>query len=259
MIAADPSLRIESDGETGQTLLAGMGQLHLEIAIERLALEHGVVVSTGKPLVAYHSTLRKMVRTEYRHVKQGGGPGQWAHVVLEVGPTERGTGFVFEDRIKGGAITREYIRGVERGVRDAMENGLLGGHRVVDVRVALLDGEMHSNDSSELAFQTAGMFAFRQAAAQAEPVLLEPVMHLEVTCPEPDVGAVIGDVGRRRGQVLGIEARNDDRVVRAEVPLAETFGYADALGSITHGRGRFTLEPARYEPVPESVMKTIAK
>jgi len=258
MIAADPSLRIESDSETGQTLLAGMGQLHLEIAIERLAMEHGVVVSTGKPLVAYHSTLRKMVKTEYRHVKQGGGPGQWAHVVLEVGPTARGTGFVFEDRIKGGAITREYIRGVERGVRDAMEYGLLGGHRVVDVRVTLLDGEMHSNDSSELAFQTAGLFAFRQAAAQAEPVLLEPVMLLEVTCPEPDVGTVIGDVGRRRGQVLGIEARNDDRVVRAEVPLAESFGYADALGSLTHGRGRFTLEPARYDMVPESVMKAIA-
>jgi elongation factor G len=259
MIAADPSLRIESDSETGQTLLAGMGQLHLEIAVERLATEHRVMVNTGKPLVAYHSTLRKSVRTDYRHVKQGGGPGQWAHVVLEVGPTPRGTGFVFEDRIKGGAINREYIRGVERGVRDAMENGLLGGHRVVDVRVALLDGEMHSNDSSELAFQTAGMFAFRQAAAQAEPVLLEPVMLLEVTCPEPDVGAVIGDVGRRRGQVLGIEARNDDRVVRAEVPLAESFGYADSLGSLTHGRGRFTLEPARYEVVPDSVMKAIAK
>jgi len=258
MIAADPSLRIETDNETGQTLLAGMGQLHLEIAIERLALEHHVVVSTGKPLVAYHSTLRKTARVDYRHVKQGGGPGQWARVVLEVGPSPRGTGFVFEDRIKGGSITREYIRGVEKGVRDAMENGLCGGHRVVDVRATLLDGEMHSNDSSELAFQTAGMFAFRQAAAQAEPVLLEPVMHLEVTCPEPDVGTVIGDVGRRRGQVLGIETRNDDRVVRAEVPLAESFGYADSLGSLTHGRGRFTLEPARYDEVPASVMKTIA-
>jgi elongation factor G len=258
MIAADPSLRIETDNETGQTLLAGMGQLHLEIALERLATEHHVGVTSGKPLVAYHSTLRKTVRTEYRHVKQGGGPGQWAHVVLEVGPTARGTGFVFEDRIKGGAINREYVRGVERGVRDAMENGLLGGHRVVDVRVVLVDGEMHSNDSSELAFQTAGMFAFRQAAAQAEPVLLEPVMLLEVTSPEAEIGAVIGDVGRRRGQVLGIEARNDDRVVRAELPLAESFGYADSLGSLTHGRGRFTLEPARYDAVPESVMKLIA-
>ncbi len=259
MIAADPSLRIESDGETGQTLLAGMGQLHLEIAVERLAMEHHVVVRTGKPLVAYHSTLRRTVQTEYRHVKQGGGPGQWARVVLEVGPTPRGAGFVFEDRIKGGAITREYIRGVEKGVRDAMENGLLGGHRVVDVRVTLLDGEMHSNDSSELAFQTAGMFAFRQAAAQADPILLEPVMLLEVTCPEPDVGVVIGDVGRRRGQVLGIEARHDDRVVRAELPLAESFGYADSLGSLTHGRGRFTMEPARYDAVPDSIMKAIAR
>ena len=259
MIAADPSLRIETDTETGQTLLAGMGQLHLEIAIERLAMEHHVVVATGKPFVAYHSTLRRTVRTEYRHVKQGGGPGQWAQVVLEVGPTPRGTGFVFEDRIKGGAITREYIRGVERGVRDAMDNGLLGGHRVVDVRVALLDGEMHSNDSSELAFQTAGMFAFRQAAGLAEPMLLEPVMLLKVTAPEAEIGAVIGDVGRRRGQMLGIDARGDDRVVRAEVPLAETFGYADALGSLTHGRGRFTMEPARYDEVPDAVRKAIVE
>jgi elongation factor G len=250
MVAADPSLRLESDADTGQTLLAGMGQLHLDIAVERLALEHRVHVTTGKPHVAYRSTLRRTARLEYRHVKQSGGPGQWAHVVLEVGPSERGAGFVFEDRIRGGAILREYVRGVEAGVRAAMTDGLLGGHPVVDVRVVLLDGQMHSNDSSEQAFYMAGLFGFREAAAQAEPVLLEPVMALKVTCPEVHVGTVVGDVARRRGQVLSLEARADERVVHAEVPLAETFGYANALGAMTSGRGRFTLEPSRYEPVP---------
>ena len=249
MVAADPSLRLETDDDTGQTLLAGMGQLHLDIAVERLALEHGVEVTAGRPLVAYRSTVRRVVRRELRHVKQSGGPGQFAQVVLEVGPALRGTGFAFEDRIRGGAIPREYVRGVERGVREAMEHGLLGGHPVVDVRVALLDGATHSKDSSELAFHIAGALAFRAAAADAEPCLLEPIMMLEVTCPEPTLGAIVGDVARRRGQVLGLDARGDDRVVHAEVPLADTFDYAGSLSALTHGRGRFTLEPARYEIV----------
>ena len=249
MAASDPSLRLESDPETGQTLLAGMGQLHLEISIERLATEHHVDVVTGRPLVAYRSTLSHVHRTEYRHVKQSGGPGQFAHVVLEVGPAERGAGVVFEDRIKGGAIPREFIRGVEAGVRAAAAEGLLGGHPVVDVRVTLVDGQVHPNDSSEMAFQIAGRLGFRAAAEGASPLLLEPVMLLEVTCPEEHVGAVVGDIGRRRGTVIGLDARDEDRLVRAEVPLAETFGYAGALGGLTHGRGRFTLEPARYEPV----------
>ena len=250
MVAADPSLRLESDADTGQTLLAGMGQLHLDIAVERLSLEHRVNVTTGKPHVAYRTTLRRTARIEYRHVKQSGGPGQWAHVVLEVGPAERGAGFVFEDRIRGGAILREYVRGVEAGARTAMADGLLGGHPVVDARVVLVDGQMHSNDSSEHAFYLAGLHGFREAAARAEPVLLEPVMTLEVACPEEHLGTIVGDVARRRGNVIALETRADVRVVRAEVPLAETFGYANALGAMTHGRGRFTLEPARYEPVP---------
>ncbi len=254
MVAADPSLRIESDGETGQTLLAGMGQLHLEVAVERLETEHRVAVSTGQPLVAYRSTVRRTVRRELRHVKQTGGPGQWAHVVLEVGPAERGSGVVFEDRIRGGVIPREYIRGVEAGVREAAANGLLGGHPVVDVRVVLVDGATHSNDSSELAFKIAGAEAFRAAAEAADPCVLEPVMLLEVTCPEAVVGAVVGDIGRRGGQVLGLDVREADgeRIVRAELPLARSFGYAGALGGLTHGRGRFTLEPLRYEPVPNA-------
>ncbi len=249
MVAADPSLRLESDADTGQTLLAGMGQLHLDIAVERLALEHRVNVTVGKPLVAYRTTLARTARIEYRHVKQSGGPGQFAVIVLEVGPAERGAGLVFEDGIRGGAITREYVRGVESGVRAAMESGLLGGHPVVDVRVVLVDGQMHANDSSEMAFHMAGLHGFRDAAARAEPRLLEPIMILEVTCPEAHVGTIVGDVARRRGQVTALETRGDDHVVRADVPLAETFGYASALGAMTHGRGRFTLEPSRYEPV----------
>lgn len=260
MTAADPSLRLESDPETGQTLLAGMGQLHLEIAAERLATEHRVAVTMGKPRVAYRSTLGKRVKHELRHVQQRGGPGQWAHVVIEVGPAEAGAGVVFEDRTKGGVIPREYVRGVEAGVRKAAANGLLGGHPVVDVYVALTDGATHTNDSSELAFEVAGSMAFRAAAELAEPRLLEPVMLLEVTMPEAHVGAVVGDLGRRGGQVLGLEARGveGDRVVRAEVPLVQMFGYAGALSGMTHGRGRFTLEPLRYEVVPVGRAKLAA-
>jgi elongation factor G len=260
MVAADPSLRIESDPETGQTLLAGMGQLHLEIAAERLESEHRVAVAMGRPLVAYRTTLRRAVRHELRHVKQRGGPGQWAHIVLEVGPAEPGAGVVFEDRTRGGVVPREYVRGVEAGVREAATNGLLGGHPVVDVHVALVDGATHTNDSSELAFKVAGAIGFREAAERAEPCLLEPVMLLEVTCPDEQVGAVVGDVGRRGGQVLGLEARGveTDRVVRAEVPLARMFGYAGALSGLTHGRGRFTLEPLRYEQVPTARAGAVA-
>jgi elongation factor G len=252
MVSADPSLRLESDAETGQSLLAGMGQLHLEIAVERLATEHGVQVTTGRPRVAYRATARGHARTTYRHVKQSGGPGQFAQIVLELGPAARGAGVVFEDRIRGGAIPREFVRGVEAGVRAAASDGVVGGYPVVDVTVALVDGLTHPSDSSELAFQQAGRLGFRAAIAAAGVVVLEPIMHLEVTCPEAQVGAVVGDVGRRGGVVLGLDVRGDDHVVRAEVPLAETFGYAGTLGGLTHGRGRFTLEPARYERVPEA-------
>ncbi len=263
MVAADPSLRLETDQDTGQSLLAGMGQLHLEIAVERLASEHGVSVTTGRPLVAYRTTVRRTARIEYRHVKQGGGPGQFACVSLEVGPGARGSGVTFEDRIKGGAIPREFVKGVESGVRAAAGEGLMDprfrGHPVVDVRIALIDGATHVNDSSELAFHLAGMFGFRAACAEADPCLLEPLMLLEVSCLEEHVGSVVGDIGRRRGQVLDIESRPctagrppiNERAIRAELPLAESFGYAGQLGGLTHGRGRFTLEPARYEQVPE--------
>jgi elongation factor G len=250
MVAADPSLRLESDVDTGETLLAGMGQLHLDVAIERLASEHRVHVRAGAPRVAYRTTLTRTVQRDYRHVRQRGGPGQFAHVVIEVGPAPAGTGLVFEDRTKGGVVPRAFIKAVEAGVRGAMSEGLLGGHPVVDVTVALLDGSTHVTDSNEQAFHVAGSLAFKAAAADAGPIMLEPIMLLEVSCPEDEVGSVIGDLGRRRGEVLALDARGADRVVRAEVPLAETFGYAAALGSLTHGRGRFTLEPARYARAP---------
>jgi elongation factor G len=250
MVTADPSLRLESDGETGQSLLAGMGQLHLDIAVERLATEHGVKVTTGRPLVAYRTTLSRSVRQDHRLAKQTGGPGMFAQVVLEVGPAPRGTGLDFTDQVKGGAIPREWVRAVGDGVREAMADGLPGGHPIVDVRVVVLDGSTHPKDSSELAFRVAGAQALRLAAAAAGPIVLEPVMKLEVTCREEDLGAVIGDLGRRRGQVLGLDTRGAQRIVRGEVPLAETFGYAGALSGLTHGHGRFSLEPARYEPAP---------
>jgi elongation factor G len=260
MVTADPSLHIEADAETGQTLLAGMGQLHLEISVERLATEHRVAVVTGQPLVAYRSTVRRTVCRELRHVKQSGGLGQWAHVVLEVGPGAAGTGVVFEDRIRGGAIPREYVRGVEAGVREAANHGALGGHPATDVRVVLVDGQTHANDSSELAFHVAGALAFRAAVADAEPCVLEPVMSLEVTSPEDHIGAVVGDLARRGGQVLGLDVREavGDRVVRAEVPFAQTFGYAGALSGLTHGRGRFALSPLRYQAVPEARARVLA-
>ncbi len=250
MIAADPSLRLVSDGETGQALLAGMGQLHLDIAVERLAGEHGVRVNTGRPRVAYRTTLLGVARRELRHVKQSGGPGQFAVIELEVGPAPRGAGLVFEDRSRGGVVPRPFAQAVERGVRAAMSDGLLGGHLVVDVAVALVDGATHPKDSSELAFQIAGSLGFAAAAAEANPALLEPVMRLEVSCADGDVGAVIGDLGRRRASVSGIDTRGDERVIAAEVPLAESFGYAGILAGLTHGRGRFVLEPSRLELVP---------
>jgi elongation factor G len=250
MIAADPSLRVTADADTGQTLLAGMGQLHLDIAVERLAGEHGVTVASGRPRVAYRSTLAGAATVTHRHVKQTGGPGQFAIVTIAVGPAPRDAGLIFSDQTRGGVVPRPFAAAVERGVRDAMADGLAGGHPVVDVAVTLHDGETHAKDSSELAFQVAGRAAFHAAAIAAGALVLEPLMRLEVTCGDGDVGAVVGDLGRRRASVLGLDLRGDARVVRAELPLAESFGYAGALSALTHGRGRFVLEPTGYAPVP---------
>jgi elongation factor G len=252
---ADPSLVLTSDPDTGQTLLAGMGELHLEIAVTRLASEHDVEVAVGAPRVSYRETITRVARVEHVHSKQTGGPGQYAHVILEVAPADPGAGLVFEDRVRGGAIPRAYIPGVQKGCELAMQSGVLGGHPMIDVRVALLDGSFHSNDSSELAFQIAGERAFRMACREAGPVLLEPWMRLEVRVPTESVGDVVGDLSARRGRV--IELRHDPigRAILAEVPLAELFRYATRLGSLTRGRGTHVMELARRVPVPDGLVE----
>lgn len=253
LLIADPSLRLTADSETGQTLLGGMGQLHLEVTVARLRSEHGVAVTTGAPKVAYKATLRRSIEHELEYKKQTGGPGQYAHVVLRVAPAEPGAGLVFTDEIRGGVVPREYIPGVHEGVREAMDRGILGGHAVVDVAVTLLDGSFHSNDSSEMAFKEAGRLAFVAAAKRADPVVLEPVVRLEVTTPSAPMGAVMGDLSSRRGQILAMNPGEALSVVTAEVPLAETFGYATRLSSLTHGRGSHAMELSRYAPVPDAV------
>jgi elongation factor G len=237
-----------------------MGQLHLEIAVERLASEHRVAVRASPPKVAYRSTVRNWVRQAHRHVKQTGGPGQWAHVVIELGPAERGAGLLFEDHVHGGAIPREFVAAVQKGVTDAASAGVVAGYPVTDVVVRLVDGATHAQDSSELAFKVAGEAAFKVAAKQAAPCLLEPWMTLEVVAGEADIGTVVADLQRRRGRVqsLDVRADGDVRVLKAVVPLAEAFGYAGALSGLTHGRGRFTLEPTGYEPVPNQVAARLA-
>ena len=251
---ADPSLVIASDTDTGQTLLAGMGELHLDIAVKRLASEHGVEVAMGAPKVAYRESITRVAQVEHVHKKMTGGPGQFAHVILEVAPAERGRGFSFEDRVTGGAIPKAFLPGVHKGCLLAVSSGVVGGFPVVDVRVTLLGGSFHSNDSSELAFQIAGERAFQEACKQAGPVLLEPWMRLEVRVPPESVGAVAGDLSSRRGRV--IELRHDPlgRVIEAEVPLAEMFVYATRLGSLTAGRGTHTMELSRYAPLPDALV-----
>ncbi|MCB9594039.1 MAG: elongation factor G [Sandaracinaceae bacterium] len=244
----DPSLRVIEDPETGQTMLGGMGELHLEVSVSRLASAHGVHVAVGEPKVAYRETITRAAEVSHLHKKQsGGGSGQWARVVLRVEPAEPGAGLLFESRVKGGAIPKEWIEPVFDGCREAASSGPVGGHPVVDLQVILLDGETHSNDSSELAFALAGRAAFRLAIADAGAVLLEPLMLLEARVPEAHVGDVIGDLAARRGRVTALEAESPTvQIVRAEVPLAELYGYASRLGSLSHGRGTHHMELARY-------------
>ncbi len=246
----DPSLAVVIDDETGQTLLRGMGELHLEIALDRLKTRYGVEARAGQPAVSYRETLKGTARVDYRHVRQTGGPGQYAHVVLEVSPLPRGGGFVFSDEVSGGAVPREYIPAVEKGIRGALARGVLAGHPVVDVKVRLLDGSTHPKDSSAMAFELAGSLAFQQAARSAGVFLLEPVLAVEVTTPPDFVGAVIGDLGSRRGRVLHLEAAERVQRVQAQVPLKELFGYADALRSRTEGRASASLRFSHYATAP---------
>ncbi len=253
----DPTFKVRFDPETGQTLISGMGELHLEIIVDRLLREFKVEANVGRPQVAYKETVRQAARAEGRYVRQTGGRGQYGHVVLQVEPLPRGGGYEFVDRITGGRIPREFIPAVQAGVREAAESGVLAGYPVVDIRVLLLDGSYHEVDSSEMAFKIAASLGFKEAVQRAQPVLLEPIMRVEVITPEPYMGEVIGDLNARRGRIVALEQQGTSRVVRALVPLAEMFGYATALRSATQGRATYTMEPSHYEEIPPALAEAI--
>jgi elongation factor G len=249
----DPSFRVSVNHETGQTLIAGMGELHLEIIVDRLLREFKVDANVGKPQVAYRETIRRAAAAEGRFVRQSGGHGQFGVVDLQIEPLEKGGGFEFVDATKGGSIPRNFIPSVEDGVKEAMETGVLAGYPMVDVRATLLDGKYHEVDSSELAFKIAGSLAFREAAEKANPVLLEPVMEVEVVTPQEFMGDVIGDLNARRGKILDMESRAGAQVIEARVPLATMFGYATRLRSMTQGRATYTMQFGAYEAVPQQI------
>ena len=255
----DPTFSIRQDAETGQMIISGMGELHLEILVDRMLREFKVQANVGNPRVAYNETITRSVpEVEYRFIKQTGGHGQFAHVVLRLDPLESGAGVVFEDRVSGGAIPREFIPAVEKGILEAAESGVLAGYPMTDLKVTLLDGSFHEVDSSELAFRMAGIFAFRQGVSQGKPILIEPIMKVEVVVPEAHTGDVLGHINLRHGNVLGMDLRQGNaQAIHAEVPLAEMFGYATELRSATRGRGVFTMEFERYAPVSEAVMKKV--
>jgi len=256
----DPTFRVRVDEQTGQTIISGMGELHLEVLVDRMIREFKVHANVGRPQVAYRETITKPVDAEGRFVRQSGGRGQFGHVKVRFEPLEPGSGFEFEDATVGGVIPREYIRPVQEGIKDALEGGVIAGYPIVDVKATLYDGSYHEVDSSEMAFRIAGSLAVRDGIPRARPILLEPVMKVEVLTPEEFLGDVIGDINSRRGQIEGLEPHSHGmQSVRAMVPLAEMFGYATRLRSVTQGRGTFSMEFDHYAPVPESVSKSILK
>jgi elongation factor G len=253
----DPSFKVRTDEETGQTIISGMGELHLEIIVDRLLREFNVGANIGKPQVAYKETVRKSVEQQGKFIRQTGGRGQYGDVWIKLDPQPAGTGFEFVDAIKGGSIPREYIPAVEKGIREATDNGALAGYPVVDVKVTLFDGSYHDVDSSEIAFKIAGSMAFKEATRKANPALLEPIMSVEVVVPEEFMGDVIGDISSRRGKVLGMDTRPAAQAIDARVPLAQMFGYATDLRSMTQGRATYTMQFSHYEPVPAAVAEGI--
>jgi len=253
----DPSFRVRTDEETGQTIISGMGELHLEIIVDRLLREFKVEANVGKPEVAFRETIRRSAEAEAKYIKQTGGRGQYGHVVLTVAPSERGAGFEFVNEIVGGAIPREYIPAVEKGIKERMETGVLAGYPVRDVRVTLTDGSYHEVDSNEMAFKIAGSMAFQDGCRKADPVLLEPIMKVEVLVPQEYMGDVIGNLNGRRGKIQGIKVRAGSQAVDAAVPLSEMFGYATDLRSRTQGRATYSMEFDRYEPIPKQIAEGI--
>ena len=257
IMAEDPSFRVHTDQQTGQTIIAGMGELHLEIIVDRLMREFKVDAQVGQPQVSYRETITQPVKAEGKFVRQSGGRGQYGHVQLELTPLAAGGGFEFADKIVGGAIPKEYIPAVERGIREALEGGVIAGFPMVDIQVALVDGSYHEVDSSERAFHIAGSIGFKEGVKKAKPILLEPFMNLEIVVPEDFVGDAIGDLNSRRGRIKSLENRKGLQIVQAEVPLATMFGYATDLRSATQGRATFTMQFDHYEPVPQSIAEEI--
>jgi elongation factor G len=256
----DPTFRVRTDEETNQTVISGMGELHLEILVDRMQREFNVDATVGKPQVAYRETITKtMESVEYRHIKQSGGSGQFAVVKITIEPTGPGSGYEFVDKVTGGRIPREYIQPTNQGIQAALDNGVLAGYPTVDVRVSLVDGQYHDVDSSEMAFKIAGQMAFKKAAEMARPVLLEPIMGVEVVTPDEYMGDVMGDLSSRRGRIEGMEARGNTQVVRSQVPLSEMFGYSTDLRSRTQGRATYTMQFHSYQQVPEVIATEIVK
>ncbi|SDC21925.1 MULTISPECIES: elongation factor G [unclassified Candidatus Frackibacter] len=253
----DPTFKVRTDDETGQTVISGMGELHLEVIVDRLMREFSVEANVGQPQVAYRETIKKKTEAEGKFIRQSGGRGQYGHVIIEMEPLPAGEGFEFEDNIVGGVVPRDYISSVEDGIEEAMENGILAGYPVVDIKVSLNDGSYHEVDSSEMAFKVAGSMAFKNGAKQAKPVLLEPIMEVEVVTPEEYMGDVIGDLNGRRAKVEGMEQRGNAKVIKADVPLSEMFGYATDLRSNTQGRANYVMQFSHYGEVPGNIAKEL--
>ena len=253
----DPTFKAYTDEETGQTIIAGMGELHLDIIVDRLKREFNVEANIGKPRVSYKETIRKAVHGEGKFVRQSGGRGQYGHAVIDLEPLEPGQGFVFESKIVGGAVPKEYIGPIEAGIKEAMETGVLAGYETVDIKATLVDGSYHDVASSEMAFKVAGSMAFKNCALKADPVILEPVMRIEITVPEEYMGDVMGDLNSRRGRIEGMEAVDNTQIIRGFVPLSEMFGYATDLRSRTQGRGVYTMQSDHFEEVPKSIAEEI--
>jgi elongation factor G len=254
----DPTFQVHSDEETGQTVIGGMGELHLEVLVDRMLREFKVDANVGKPQVAYRETIKHAVqKVEMRYVRQTGGRGQYGHVVIDLEPTGPGGGYQFVDKIVGGVIPKEYISSVDAGIQEAMTSGVLAGYPVVDLRATLVHGSFHEVDSSEMAFKIAGSMAVKEAAKRARPVLLEPIMHVEVVTPEEYMGDVIGDLSARRGRVEGMDQRGTSQVIQSQVPLSDMFGYATDLRSRTQGRATYTMQFHSYQEVPESISREI--
>ena len=255
----DPTFVVATNHETGQTIISGMGELHLEIMVDRLKREFNAEVKVGKPQVAYRETIKRIVSKEGKYIKQSGGKGQYGHCVLRVEPMEKGKGFEFANEIKGGAIPKEFIPAIEKGVKEALQSGVVAGYPVVDIKVAVIDGSFHDVDSSEAAFKIAGSIAFKDACREADPVLLEPIMKVDVTTPDKFMGEVTGSLSSKRGQILKTETQGNMQVITAFVPLSELFGYTTEIRSITSGRGTAPMEPAHYAEVPRNVALEIAE